>query len=86
MNHPEAATARRNTILDLMQKQGKIRIGEDKYFEITDEQLAEAKAAPVDISVKRFPIEAPHFVLQYIEPELVPAFRQAGAATRTASS
>jgi membrane peptidoglycan carboxypeptidase len=74
VNHPDNATARRDQILDLMQKQGKIRIGENKYFEITEEQLAAAKAEPISISVKRFPIEAPHFVLQYVEPQLIQLF------------
>ncbi|HEY7268779.1 MAG TPA: transglycosylase domain-containing protein, partial [Dehalococcoidia bacterium] len=74
VNHPDNATARRNQILDLMQKQGRIQIGEGKYFEITEEQLAEAKAEPINISVKRFPIEAPHFVLQYVEPQLIQLF------------
>lgn len=70
VNHPDSATQRRDEILDLMHRQGRIRIGEDRYFELNEEQLAAAKAEPVDIAVKRFPIEAPHFVLQYIEPQL----------------
>jgi membrane peptidoglycan carboxypeptidase len=77
VNHPEAAMERRDTILDLMQRQGKIQIGENEYFEVTPDQLAAAKAEPVSIAVKRFPIEAPHFVLQYIEPQLVQLFGKA---------
>ena len=74
VNHPEAATARRNEVLDLMMRQGRIQIGEDKYFEVTQEQLDAAKAAPINIATKRFPIQAPHFVLQYVQPELEEMF------------
>jgi len=74
VTYPEAAAARRNQILDLMHRQGHIQIGEGKYFEINEEQLVAAKAEPVDIAVKRFPIEAPHFVLQYVQPQLEQLF------------
>ena len=70
MNNPESAVERRNQILDLMHRQGRIQIAEDKYFQINEEQLDLAKAEPINIAVKRFPIEAPHFVLQYVEPQL----------------
>ncbi|HXH22112.1 MAG TPA: transglycosylase domain-containing protein [Dehalococcoidia bacterium] len=70
VNNPEGARRRRDQILDLMHRQGRIRIGHDKYFELTEEQLIAAKAEPVEIAVKRFPIEAPHFVLQYVQPQL----------------
>jgi membrane peptidoglycan carboxypeptidase len=74
VTHPEAAVERRNQILDLMHRQGRIQIGENKYFEVTDEQLAAAKAEPIQIAAKRFPIEAAHFVLQYVQPQLEQLF------------
>lgn len=71
VNQPEAALRRRNQILDLMLRRGRIQIGEDKYYAVTPEAVEAAKQEPVNISQKRFPIEAPHFVLQYVEPQLV---------------
>jgi membrane peptidoglycan carboxypeptidase len=70
VNHPDAAKDRRNEILDIMTRQGRIQIGEDKYYTPTAADVAVAKAADINISEKRFPIRAPHFVLQYVEPEL----------------
>ena len=74
VNHPEAAASRRNLVLDIMERAGRIQIGEDTYFEVNPEETALAREAPVDIAVKRFPIEAPHFVLQYVEPQLEKMF------------
>ncbi|MGE0057404.1 MAG: transglycosylase domain-containing protein [Dehalococcoidia bacterium] len=79
VNHPEAAVARRNDVLDIILRKGSVQIGEDKFFEVTDEEIAAAKAEPITISQKRFPIEAPHWVLQYIEPQLEELFPEAGA-------
>ncbi|HEY7465755.1 MAG TPA: transglycosylase domain-containing protein, partial [Dehalococcoidia bacterium] len=70
VNDPEAATERRNQILDIMANHGRTQIGEDAFFEPTPEEIAAAKAEPIAISEKRFPIEAPHFVLQYVQPLL----------------
>jgi membrane peptidoglycan carboxypeptidase len=70
VNHPEAAFERRNAILDLLARKGTIRIGEDRYWQVNYEELAAARETPVEIAVKRFPIEAPHFVLQYVQPQL----------------
>ncbi len=70
VNNLQAATQRRNEVLDLMLRQGRIQIGEDKYFIVTPEDVAAAKQEPIVLAAKRFPIEAPHFVLQYIQPEL----------------
>jgi membrane peptidoglycan carboxypeptidase len=74
VNHPEVAKARRNEILDLMRRQGPIQIGENRYYSVTDEALAAAKAEEIDITQRRFPIEAPHFVLQYVQPQLEAVF------------
>jgi membrane peptidoglycan carboxypeptidase len=70
VNHPDAARARRNEILDLMIRQGPIQIGEDRFFTLTQEDIDAAKAADIVISERRFPIRAPHFVLTYVQPLL----------------
>ncbi len=70
VNHPEAAMERRNDILDILRDHGSVQIGEDRYFSPTEEEIEAAKAEPITISEKRFPIEAPHFVLQYVQPLL----------------
>ena len=70
VNQPESALARRNQILDLMLRKGRIQIGDGRYYAVTAEAVAAAKQEAVAISEKRFPIEAPHFVLQYVQPQL----------------
>jgi membrane peptidoglycan carboxypeptidase len=70
VNNPEAAKARRNEILDLMVRQSPIQIGEDTFYTPTAAEVAAAKAEEINISEKRFPIRAPHFVLQYVQPLL----------------
>ncbi len=70
VNEPAASRVRRNQILDLMVRQGQIQIGEDRFYAPTLQEVAEAKAANIEISEKRFPIDAPHFVLQYVQPLL----------------
>ena len=70
VNQPAAAKVRRNEILDLMVRQSPIQIGEDVYFTPTLAEVAAAKAEEITISEKRFPIQAPHFVLQYLQPQL----------------
>jgi membrane peptidoglycan carboxypeptidase len=70
VNHAEASTERRNQILDILEHKGTVRIGKDRHYQVNPEELAAAKEQPIDIAVKRFPIEAPHFVLQYVQPQL----------------
>jgi membrane peptidoglycan carboxypeptidase len=70
VNNPESAKARRNEILDLMVRQSPIQIGENTFFTPTAADIAGAKAEEINISEKRFPIQAPHFVLQYVQPLL----------------
>jgi membrane peptidoglycan carboxypeptidase len=79
VNHPDAATARRNDVLDIIQRKGSVQIGEDKFFEVSPADIEAAKQEPINISQKRFPIEAPHWVLQYIEPQLEEMFPEPGA-------
>jgi len=70
VNQPEAAIERRNEVLDLMVRQGAIQVGEDKFFQVNLEEIEIARQTPIEIQASRFPIEAPHWVLSYIEPQL----------------
>src|SRR5919106_4885127 len=70
VNNPEGAVARRNQILDLMLRQGPIRIGAEAFFAVTPEEVAAAQQEPLQISDRRFAVEAPHLVLQYVQPQL----------------
>ncbi|MGC9359949.1 MAG: penicillin-binding protein 1C [Anaerolineae bacterium] len=54
--YPEAALARRATVLDLMIEEGYI----------TPDQAAEAKAAPLDLSPRGFHLLAPHMVMHVL--------------------
>ncbi len=60
VNNPEAALARRSQVLDLMLDEGKISAVE----------AYAAKLEPLNLAPQRFPIEAPHFVLTYVQPQL----------------
>ena len=74
VNNPEAALLRRDQILDLMGSNRRIQIGEDLFYDVSRQELATARAEPVEIEVKRFPIAAPHFVLEYVQPQLEQLF------------
>ena len=60
VNNPEAAIERRNQVLDLMLRRGKVSLLE----------AYAAKLEPLKLAPQRFPIEAPHFVLDYVQPQL----------------
>jgi membrane peptidoglycan carboxypeptidase len=60
VNNPEAAVERRAQVLDLMLKRGKVSLLE----------AYAAKLEPLKLAPQRFPIEAPHFVLDYLQPQL----------------
>jgi membrane peptidoglycan carboxypeptidase len=60
VTNPEKALERRNQVLELMVKHG----------EITSEQAEQAVDEPIEIVPQRFPIEAPHWVLSYVQPIL----------------
>ena len=67
INNPEAAVPRRNRVLDLMLRKGKIA----PVGDFTAAQVAYlAKLEPLGVAPQRFPIEAPHFVLSYLKPQL----------------
>ena len=60
VNNPETAAERRNQVLDLMLRRGKVSLLE----------AYAAKLEPLKLAPQRFPIEAPHFVLDYLQPQL----------------
>jgi len=60
VNNPEAAIERRNQVLDLMLRRGKVSLLE----------AYAAKLEPLKLAPQRFPIDAPHFVLDYVQPQL----------------
>jgi membrane peptidoglycan carboxypeptidase len=70
VTHPEASAERRNEVLDLMLRQSPIQVGENEFFTVTEADVAKAKAEDVEIQETRFDLEAPHWVLSYIEPQL----------------
>ncbi|HEX5140480.1 MAG TPA: transglycosylase domain-containing protein [Dehalococcoidia bacterium] len=70
INQPEASLNRRNEVLDLMLRQGHIQVGENKFVDVSEADIEAAKAEPSQIAQARFSIEAPHWVLSYIEPQL----------------
>jgi len=69
-SNPDAALARRNDVLDLMLRARRIQIGEDRYVDFGQDQIEAAKQEPLAIAESRFPIDAPHFVLTYVQPQL----------------
>jgi membrane peptidoglycan carboxypeptidase len=60
INNPDEAIERRAQVLDLMLKRDKVSI-EEAYF---------AKLELLKLAPQRFPIEAAHFVLGYVQPQL----------------
>jgi len=70
VNHLDAALARRSEVLDLIARRGQVQIGEDTFYSPTPEEIEEARLAPLQLQQPTFPIEAPHFVLTYVAPEL----------------
>ncbi len=64
INSPEAAVERRNWVLG--------RMAEEGY--VTREEAYVAALSPLELTPQRFPIEAPHWVLNYVEPQLEQLF------------
>jgi membrane peptidoglycan carboxypeptidase len=72
--HPDAALARRNEVLDLMAGHARIQIRPDKYYVPNKAEIDAAKQEPLGLTPQHFPIEAPHFVFSYVQPELETRF------------
>ena len=73
-NEAKAALARRNEILDLIAGHAEISLGEDQVYAVLPWQIEAAKAAPLGVIEQVYPIEAPHFVLNHVTPELEALF------------
>jgi membrane peptidoglycan carboxypeptidase len=87
--HPEAAMERRNEVLRLMHTRNSVQIevdgkkvdaarfqvdGHGGTVDATDVAFYLSTAAPLNISQRRFPVTAPHFVFNVIKPQLVKRF------------
>jgi membrane peptidoglycan carboxypeptidase len=70
INRPEAALARRNQVLDLMATNQSIRIGDDTYYPPSQAIIDAAKQEPLGVKAPSYNIDAPHFVLNHIAPEV----------------
>ncbi|HEX5368171.1 MAG TPA: transglycosylase domain-containing protein, partial [Dehalococcoidia bacterium] len=70
ITNPDAAIARRNQVLDLMEQRSRIQVGPNSYYLPDHAAIEAAKQAPLDIAKPNYSIEAPHFVFSYIEPQL----------------
>jgi membrane peptidoglycan carboxypeptidase len=86
INNPEAARARRDQVLKLLQSRNtfdvtledgtdheatRIQVNDDgTTVDVTDTAFYLSTVAPVEIVPQRFPVKAPHWVFTYIKPEL----------------
>jgi membrane peptidoglycan carboxypeptidase len=71
LQHPDAALERRNQVLDLLGSRLRLRVAEDRTYIPNLKEVEAAKDAPLGVVNRRpFTIEAPHFVLSYVQPEL----------------
>ncbi len=86
INNPERATERRNEVLRLMQSRNRTTVdflGEemkaswfqvsqdnDRTVNVPDVQFYLATVAPLNIVPQRFPVQAPHWVFNYIQPQI----------------
>ncbi len=85
INNPEAAIERRNEVLRLMKTRNRVDVESDgekllaSRFQVNDDGTTVdatdvafylSTIAPLNIVPQRFPVKAPHWVFDYIEPEL----------------
>ncbi|HEX5370333.1 MAG TPA: transglycosylase domain-containing protein [Dehalococcoidia bacterium] len=70
----DAALTRRNEVISLMERQTSIDIGYGRTYVVDRAALEAARSEPVQIADQTFPIQAPHFVLSYIVPQLEEMF------------
>ena len=61
----------------------RIQVNDDgSDVELTNAAFYLSTLAPLNVAPQRFPVQAPHWVFDVIEPELDPALRQGGALQR----
>jgi membrane peptidoglycan carboxypeptidase len=70
LNQPDAALARRNEVLDLIAKVGKVQIGKNAFYSPSADVITAAKAEPLQVNQPSYPIQAPQFVLNHIRPQV----------------
>jgi membrane peptidoglycan carboxypeptidase len=70
----DAALARRNEVISLMERLPSIDIGFGRSYAVDRDELEAVRDEPVTIREERFPLRAPHFVLTYIVPQLEEMF------------
>ena len=68
--HLDATLERRAQVLELMRRFPTIEIGNGRTYEVDAVALEEAAGESVALVEHRFDIEAPHFVLSYVVPQL----------------
>ncbi len=66
----ENSLARRDEVLDLLSRYPSLRIGDDASYVVTAEEVATARAEVPVVQPQQVSIEAPHFVLTYVFPQL----------------
>ncbi|HXK34465.1 MAG TPA: transglycosylase domain-containing protein [Dehalococcoidia bacterium] len=89
INNPEEAVARRNRVMQLMRTRDRTTVdfagedvpaskfqisGDGTEIAITDLQFYLATLTPLNIAPQRFPVQAPHWVFEQIQPELEARF------------
>src|SRR5205823_1384628 len=86
INNPAGATNRRNEVLQIMHSRNEVKIKDDQggnmpaariqvnddgtTVDVTNPALYISTLAPLSIVPQRFPVQAPHFVFDVIQPEL----------------
>jgi membrane peptidoglycan carboxypeptidase len=66
----EATIDRREQVIALMQRDPTIEIGNGRVYQVNPAELEAAAQEPVNLVEQTFPIQAPHFVLSYVVPQL----------------
>jgi membrane peptidoglycan carboxypeptidase len=70
IGNPEAAKFRRDQVLDLIQRRGSIRIGENEWLTISQEEIQAALQEEVAVRPSHFEVNAAHFVFSQIKPQI----------------
>jgi membrane peptidoglycan carboxypeptidase len=70
----EGTLVRRNQVADQMEKHPLIDIGNGQQFTVNQDDLTASRNEPVTLVEHSIPIQAPHFVLTYVLPQLEQMF------------
>jgi membrane peptidoglycan carboxypeptidase len=66
----DGSLARRNQVLDLLSRFPEVQIGDGATYTVNPDEVAAARAETPVIQPQQVNIEAPHFVLTYVFPQL----------------